>query len=171
MFPLLRANRLYAIFNTGLKKMASSCPRYSSSSFTRSTWLWFCPLQTLSNNWLFLFPTSADGKESSLPFLGPNQSFGFSLLPPGQTIFLGLLDVTQVPFFFHQVTKYKHLFLTVILWWLATVNLNTRIVLILFLSSQRETTRQNVLAITLVQHFFLFLKIVLGHLINPFKFK
>ena len=25
IFPLLRANRLYAIFNTGLKKMASSC--------------------------------------------------------------------------------------------------------------------------------------------------
>ena len=50
IFPLLRANRLYAIFNTGLKKMASSCPRYSSSSFTRSTWIWFCPLRTLSNN-------------------------------------------------------------------------------------------------------------------------
>ena len=50
IFPLLRANRLYAIFNTGLKKMASSYPRYSSSSFTRSTWLWFCPLRTLSNN-------------------------------------------------------------------------------------------------------------------------
>ena len=29
IFPLLRANRLYAIFNTGLKKMAPSCPRYS----------------------------------------------------------------------------------------------------------------------------------------------
>ena len=50
IFPLLRVNRLYAIFNTGLKKMASSCSRYSSSSFTRSTWLWFCPLRTLSNN-------------------------------------------------------------------------------------------------------------------------
>ena len=29
VFLLLWANRLYAIFNTGLKKMASSCPRYS----------------------------------------------------------------------------------------------------------------------------------------------
>ena len=58
IFLLLRANRLYLIFNTGLKKMASSCPRYPSSSFTRSTWLWLCPLRTLSNNWLFpfLFP-------------------------------------------------------------------------------------------------------------------
>ena len=85
IFPLLQANRLYAIFNTGLKKMASSCPRYSSSSFTRSTWLWFCPLRTLSNN-SFLLSISADGKESPLPFWGPSQSFGFSLLPPGQAI-------------------------------------------------------------------------------------
>ena len=37
VFLLLRANRLYAIFNTGLKKMASSCPRYFLSSSTRST--------------------------------------------------------------------------------------------------------------------------------------
>ena len=36
IFLLLRANRLYAIFNTSMKKMASSCLKYSSS-FTRST--------------------------------------------------------------------------------------------------------------------------------------
>ena len=100
-------------------------------------------------------------KESPLPFWGLSQSFGFSLLPPGQGIFLGLLDVTQVPFFFHQVTKYKHLFfhsdldlllwdwptffhvLTAILWRLATVNSNTRVVVILFLSSQWDTTWQS----------------------------
>ena len=58
----------------------------------------------------FLLSISADGKESPLPFWDPSQSFGFSLLPLGQAIFLGLLDVTQVPFFFHQVTQYKHLF-------------------------------------------------------------
>ena len=55
-----------------------------------------------------------------LPFWGPSQSFGFYLLPPGQAIFLGLLDVTQVPFFTHQVTMYKHLFfhsdLDLLLW-------------------------------------------------------
>ena len=39
-----------------------------------------------------------------------------------------------------EVTEYKHLFLTVILWWLATVNLNKRIVVIIFLSSQWDTT-------------------------------
>ena len=42
-----------------------------------------------------------------------------------------------------EVTEYKHLFLTVILWRLATVNSNTRIVVILFLSSQWFTTWQN----------------------------
>ena len=31
-----------------------------------------------------------------------------------------------------EVTEYKHLFLTVILWWLATVNSNKRIVVIIF---------------------------------------
>ena len=36
IFPLLRANRLYAIFNTGLKKMASIRNIFMSSS-TRST--------------------------------------------------------------------------------------------------------------------------------------
>ena len=38
IFPLSRANRLYAIFNTGLKNLAPSCPRYFFlSSSTRST--------------------------------------------------------------------------------------------------------------------------------------
>ena len=39
-----------------------------------------------------------------------------------------------------EVTEYKHMFLTVILWWLATVKSNKRIVVILFLSSQWDTT-------------------------------
>ena len=82
IFPLLWANRLYAIFNTGLKKMASSCPRYSSSSFTRSTWLWFCPLRTLSNNWLsyYLFPLT--GRSPHFRFRVPANhlaSLSFSL--------------------------------------------------------------------------------------------
>ena len=36
-FPLLRANRLYAIFNTGLKNLGPSCLRYFFVFFTRST--------------------------------------------------------------------------------------------------------------------------------------
>ena len=39
-----------------------------------------------------------------------------------------------------EVTEYKHLFLTVILWRLATVNSNTRIVVIFFLASQWDAT-------------------------------
>ena len=41
-----------------------------------------------------------------------------------------------------EVTEYKHLFLTVILWRLATVSSNTRIVVIIFLASQCDTTWQ-----------------------------
>ena len=43
----------------------------------------------------FLLFTSAEGKESPLPFWGPSQSFGFSLLPLG----------VRRP----EVTKYQHL--------------------------------------------------------------
>ena len=54
----------------------------------------------------FLLSISADGKESPLPFWGPSQSFGFSLLPPWPGDPLGLLYVTPYPFLFpsgHQV--------------------------------------------------------------------
>ena len=46
----------------------------------------------------FLLFTSAEGKESPLPFWGPSQSFGFSLLP---------LGVRQP-----EVTKYRHLLIS-----------------------------------------------------------
>ena len=36
IFLLLRANRLYAICNTGLKNLGPSCPRYAFVFFTRS---------------------------------------------------------------------------------------------------------------------------------------
>ena len=52
-----------------------------SSSFTRSTWLWFCPHEPCPTTNFLLLSISADGKESPLPFWGPSQSFGFSLLP------------------------------------------------------------------------------------------
>ena len=79
---------------------------FFSSSFTRSTWLWFRPPWTLVQQLTFLFPTSADGKESPFPFCGPSQSFGFSLLPPWLGDPLGLLYVTPYPIPFpsgHQV--------------------------------------------------------------------
>ena len=46
----------------------------------------------------FLLFTSAEGKESPLPFWGPSQSFGFSLLPLG----------VRRP----EVTKYQHLLIS-----------------------------------------------------------
>ena len=46
----------------------------------------------------FLLFTSAEGKGSPLPFWGPSQSFGFSLLPLG----------VRWP----EVTKYQHLLIT-----------------------------------------------------------
>ena len=51
IFLLLRANRLYAIFNTGLKKMASSClADIFSSSSPGVLGFWFSLLRTLSND-------------------------------------------------------------------------------------------------------------------------
>ena len=51
IFLLLRANRLYAIFNTSLKNSGPSCPRYFFVFFYPEYWLWFvCPLRTLSND-------------------------------------------------------------------------------------------------------------------------
>ena len=96
---------------------------FFSSSITRSTWL--------------LVPSTTNPVQQ-LIFL-----FLFSLTEEGAT------SVIRVPanhlastFFLPEVTEYKHLFLPVILWRLATVNSNTRIVVIIFLSSQWDTTWQ-----------------------------
>ena len=54
----------------------------------------------------FLLSISADEKGSPLPFQGPSQSFGFSLLPPWPGDPLGILYVTPYPILFpsgHQV--------------------------------------------------------------------
>ena len=59
IFLLLRANRLYAIFNTGLKKMASSClAEFLRLLLPGVLGILFCLLRTLSNDWLSysLFP-------------------------------------------------------------------------------------------------------------------
>ena len=59
-----------------------------------------------------------------------------------------------------EVTKYKHLFLTVILWWLATVNSNKRIVVIIFLSSQWDTTWQYYQCSLDTSHFWPWAKLI-----------
>ena len=99
IFLLLWANRLYLIFNTGLKKMAPSCLRYFLSSSTRSTWLWFCPLRTLSNDWLsyYLFPLTGRS---------PHFRFG---VPANHLASLSFLPVSGDP---SEVTKYKHLWVS-----------------------------------------------------------
>ena len=81
IFPLLRADRLYAILNIGLKKWLLRVrdivfvffyPEYLALVPSATN-----PLQQLT----FLLSISADGKESPLPFWGPSQSFGSYLLP------------------------------------------------------------------------------------------
>ena len=113
------------------------------------------PVQQLT----FLLSISADGKESPLPFWGPSQSFGFSLLPsrvrrsaratichpvshsfsirsPSTNICFSIL--TWICYF--GIDPHSYDVLMVILWWLTTVNSNTRIVVIIFQSSQWDTT-------------------------------
>ena len=59
IFLLSRANRFYAIFNTGLKNLGPSCPQiFFCLLHPEYLAFWFCLLRTLPNNWLsyFLFP-------------------------------------------------------------------------------------------------------------------
>ena len=82
IFLLSRANRLYSIFfYTGLKNVGSLVSQ-----------IFFClqpgilamvrpPATNPAQKLTFLLFTSAEGKESPLPFWGPSQSFSFSLLP------------------------------------------------------------------------------------------
>ena len=152
-----------------MKKIASSClADIFSSSSPGVLGFWFCLLRTMSKNcfltiyfrWREGVPTSVLGSQPIIWLLSPSPW-------PGDPFWL--LYVTQVPFFFHQVTQYKHLFfhsdlglllwgwptffhvLTAILWRLATVNSNGRIVLILFLSSQWDTTWQVVSQLSVIQ--------------------
>ena len=95
-FLLSQANRLCSIFlYTGLKNLGSLMSQ-----------IFFClqpgilamvrlPATNPAQKLTFLLFTSAEGKGSPLPFWGPSQSFGFSLLPLG----------VRRP----EVTKYQHL--------------------------------------------------------------
>ncbi len=113
IFPLLRATRLYAIFNTGLKKMAPSCP-----------------LLLFYFRWREGVPTSVLGSQPIvwlLPSSFPCQATRVRS-PSINICGSPLCDL--------------HSFFTVILRWLATANSNKRIVVIIFLSSQWDTTWQ-----------------------------
>ena len=97
IFLLSRANRLYSIFLHWLEEPGVHRVSDILLSSTRNTDYGSSamgPAQKLT----FLLFTSAEGKESPLPFWGPSQSFGFSLLP---------LGVRQP-----EVTKYQHLLIS-----------------------------------------------------------
>ena len=153
IFPLLRANRLYAIFNTGLKI-------FFSSSFTRSTWL----LRVRDILFVFFYPEylafgsvrhkpcpTTNFSYYLFPLAGRSPHFRFGV-PANNLASLFFLPVSGDP---SEVPKYKHLVLTIILWRLATVNSNRRIVVIIFQSSQWNSTWQ------FIHLFFFFLYICL----------
>ena len=82
IFLLSRANRLGSIFFHWLEE--PGVPRVSVSllSSTRSKMAMVrLPATNPAQKLIFLLFTSAEGGECPLPFWGPSQSFGFSLLP------------------------------------------------------------------------------------------
>ena len=83
------------------------------------------PVQPL----IFLFLFSLTGRRCHFRFRVPANHLASTFFLP----------VSGNP---REVTEYKHLFLTVILWRLVTVNSNRRIVVIIFLASQWDTTWQ-----------------------------
>ena len=122
IFLLLQANRLYAIFNTGLKKMASSSPRYSFVFFYPEYLALGLsptnPVQRLTSL-IFYFrcqegvPTSVLGSQPIIWLLASSFRCHATRvrLPSTNICWSPLCDL--------------HSFLTVTLWWLATVNSNT----------------------------------------------
>ena len=118
---LLRANRLYAIFNTGLKKMAPSCPRYFFVFFYPGYLALVLsatnPVQPLIFlliyfRWREGVPTSVLGSQL-IVWLLPS-----SFRCQATRVRLPNTNICWSP-------RDPHSFLTVILWRLATVNLNT----------------------------------------------
>ena len=82
-FLLSRANRLCSIFLHWLEEPGVLRVSVILLSSTRSLKAMVRPPATNPAQKLtFLLFTSAEGREPPLPFWGPSQSFGFSLLPP-----------------------------------------------------------------------------------------
>ena len=86
IFLLSRANRLCSIFLHWLEEPGVVRVSVILLSSTRSKMAMVClPAKDPAQKLIFLLFTSAEGRggESPLPFWGPGQSFGFSLLPLG----------------------------------------------------------------------------------------
>ena len=82
-------------FYTGLKNLGSFVSLILLSSTRSKMAMVRLPTTNPAQKLPFFLFTSAEGKGSPLPFWGPSQSFGFSLLPLG----------VRRP----EVTKYQHL--------------------------------------------------------------
>ena len=96
IFLLSRANRLCSIFfYTGLKSLGSLMSQKFFCLQPGILTMVRLPATNPAQKLPFLLFTSAEGKGSPLPFWGPSQLFGFSLLPLG----------VWRP----EVTKYQHL--------------------------------------------------------------
>ena len=107
IFPLLRANRLYIIFCSGLKVWlllvqdtfrlplpgVLALDSFATTSFRKL---------------IFLFPISADGRRGLFPLCDSSQSFGFYLLSSPIRRFVWATICPCIPFFTHLITKYKH---------------------------------------------------------------
>ena len=85
-------------FYTGLKNLGSLVSQIFFCLQPGMLALVRLPATNPAKQLTFLLFTSAEGKESPLPFWGPSQSFGFSLLPLG----------VRRP----EVTKYQHLLIS-----------------------------------------------------------
>ena len=136
IFPLLRANRLYAIFNTGLKNLAPSCPRYFLYSSTRSIGFGsVCHEPCPTTNFLIIYFHWREGVPTSVLGSQPIVWLLPSSFPCQATrVRSPSINICGSPF------CDLHSFLTVILWRLPTVNSAKRIVVIIFLSSQWDTS-------------------------------
>ena len=139
IFLLSRANRLYAIFNTGLKNLGPSCLRYVFVFFTRSNGYGSVCHEPFPNNWLFFSFFSPTGRRCHFRFRVPANH----LASPSFPLVSGDLRLLSTNICWYPLCD-LHSFLTVTLWRLATVHSNGRIVLILFLSSLWDITWQPV---------------------------
>ena len=81
--PLSRANRLYSFFffYTGLKNLGSLVSQIFFCLQSGILAMVRLPATNPAQKPTLLLSTSTERKESPLPFWGPSQSFGFSLLP------------------------------------------------------------------------------------------
>ena len=124
--------------------MASSClADIFSSSSPGVLGFWFCLLRTQPNNSLFSFLFPLTGGSPHFRFRVRANRLASTFLPTKSGDFVRATRCHP-----SQVTEYRlvapiyHHALTVILWWLATVNSNKRIAVIPLPSSQWDITWQ-----------------------------